>query len=194
MTDQRTRVASAHVDAVLAAHQPAPGEETPQCVMCGTPGESPVPWPCTTHEHAARARAALTAALAELDAVIAADPDHGGHYPDCHLDHATCLAARVRAHLTRKETTMPNPTTVRESDPELLELLGDAGRRWGPLGVALAAASLTDREALARKLTTAATPAAAEYGLHSDEMPDLDEFRRETLPAFRAAMGGEPGE
>ena len=52
---------------------------------------------------------------------------------------------------------MPETTTTTEVDPELLELLHDAGRRWGPLGVAIAAASLTDRDALLAKLVGGAT-------------------------------------
>lgn len=35
-----------------------------------------------------------------------------------------------------------------DTDPELVDLLADAGNRWGALGVALAAAELTDPEVL----------------------------------------------
>jgi hypothetical protein len=41
---------------------------------------------------------------------------------------------------------------VKEIDSRLLGILESAGREWGPLGVALAAASLTDREVLLRQL------------------------------------------
>lgn len=57
---RRINAALADLDSILAAHQPDPEEETPQCVMCGTPGEWPVAWPCTTHQHAARIRSTLT--------------------------------------------------------------------------------------------------------------------------------------
>lgn len=56
----------------------------------------------TWREVATDARERIAAVLADLDDVIEArKPDT--HYTDCHLDHAECLAARIRATLTGED-------------------------------------------------------------------------------------------
>lgn len=51
------------------------------------------------------------AALALADAAIAAYPDdEDTHYEDCHLDHASCLAHRIRRQLTTTEETLMTTT------------------------------------------------------------------------------------
>src|SRR5690606_18406844 len=91
-----------------------------------------------------------------LREVVLVDPEpEGGLHSGPEIESEPAAASHPQA---REETTMPNPTTTTaESDPELLELLADAGRRWGPLGVAIAAADLTDRDALLAKLVGGAT-------------------------------------
>lgn len=84
---------------------------------------------------------------------------------------------------------MPETTTTTESDPELLDLLRDAGRRWGPLGVALAAASLTDREALIRKLTGVTAAEETTMTESAPAAPDHDaEVDRELTDRFGYAL------
>lgn len=48
--------------------------------------------------------------------------------------------------------------TLDETDPRLVALLREAGREWGPLGVALTAAALTDPAALVDRLTRPRDP------------------------------------
>lgn len=52
--------------------------------------------------------------------------------------------------------------STKETDPELVEMLREAGRKWGPLGVALAAAGLTDSEVLIKNLSGETRPARSE--------------------------------
>lgn len=54
------------------------------------------------------------------------------------------------------------PDAAPDVDPGLIEVLRSAGDRWGPLGVALAAARLTDVDVLVRQLTEDANPAEEE--------------------------------
>jgi len=62
-----------------------------------------------TSDRAADLHQRITAALTEVDAVIAANPDHGEHYPGCHEDHVACLAARFGYGSLREVLVIAEP-------------------------------------------------------------------------------------
>ena len=86
----------------------------------------------------------------------------------CPTGHYHGPSRYARADQVLPSVQPQTDTTGATTDPALLELLRDAGSRWGPLGVALAAASLTDPMVVISRLALA--------GRESRDQPDASGF------------------
>lgn len=134
---------------------------------------------------------------------------HGIRWGDAWSEHAV---AELFDHLPTVQGRTDDPPagwlrrpSLEDTDPELVELLRDAGDRWGPLGVAITAAALTDPNVLLahlRSRTTrvvAARPEAPDvepttwYGEDGQPLDDAPAEALEMTDALENMSGPRPG-